>query len=79
MRANIVASIDIPEFDDKKIAKSMETMPVEAGFRVIITDSQTKVFFDSYTEGGYTGKLLVYAPVTEVLIKNTNILHKWRL
>jgi hypothetical protein len=72
MRANIVASIDISEFDEKKIAKSMETMPVEAGFRVIITDSQTKVFYDSYAEGGYTGKLLVYAPVTEVLINNTN-------
>ena len=72
MRANIVASVDIPEFDEKKIAKSMETMPVEAGFRVIITDSQTKVFYDSYTEGGYTGKLLVYAPVTEVLINNRN-------
>lgn len=72
MRANIVASIDIPAFDEKEIAKTMETMPQEAGFRVIITDSQTKVFYDSYTEGGYTGKLLVYAPVTEVLINNTN-------
>lgn len=71
-RANIVASIDIPEFDERKLSKSMETMPVEAGYRVIITDSQTKVFYDSYTEGGYTGKLLVYAPVTEVLINNTN-------
>ncbi len=72
MRANIVASVEIAEFDEKQIAKSMETMPVEAGFRVIITDNQTKVYFDSYSEGGYTGKLLVYAPITEVLINNTS-------
>ncbi len=72
MRANIVASIDIDGFDEYEIEKKMETMPIETGFRAVITDSKSKVCYDSLTEGGYTGKLLVYAPVTEVLVNNNS-------
>lgn len=72
MRANIVASINIDTFDEYKIAQKMETMPIERGFRVIITDSQTKVYYDSFNEESYTGKMLLYEPITEVLVNNTN-------
>ena len=71
MRANIVASINIDEFDEYKISQKMETMPIESGFRVVITDSQTKAYYDSFNEKSYTGKLLVYEPVTEVLVNNS--------
>ncbi len=73
MRANIVASIDIDTFDEYKIAEKMETMAIESGFRVVITDSQTKAYYDSFNEENYTGKLLVYEPITEVLVNNKNI------
>jgi len=72
MRANVVASIDIDTFDEYKIARSMETMPIESGFRVIITDSQTKAYYDSFSEESYVGKLLVYESITEVLVNNKN-------
>lgn len=72
MRANVVASIDIDTFDEYKIAQSMETMPIESGFRVIITDSQTKAYYDSFSEESYVGKLLVYESITEVLVNNKN-------
>lgn len=73
MRANIVASIDIDTFDEYKIAEKMKTMPMESGFRVVITDSQTKAYYDSFNEESYTGKLLVYEPIAEVLVNNKNI------
>lgn len=73
MRANIIASIDIDTFDEYKISESMKTMPIESGFRVIITDSQTKTYYDSFNEESYTGKMLVYEPITEVLVNNKNI------
>lgn len=72
MRANVVASINIDTFDEYKISQIMETMPIESGFRVIITDSQTKVYYDSFNEESYTGKMLLYEPITEVLVNNTN-------
>ncbi len=72
MRANIVASINIDTFDEYKIAQKMETMPIERGFRVIITDSQTKVYYDSFNEESYLGKLFVYEPITDVLVNNNN-------
>lgn len=72
MRANVVASIDIDTFDEYKIAQSMEKMPIESGFRVIITDSQTKAYYDSFSEESYVGKLLVYESITEVLVNNKN-------
>ena len=43
MRANIVSSINIMDFNEYEIQKTMETMPVESGFRVIITDISWKV------------------------------------
>lgn len=73
MRANIIASINIDTFDEYKISESMKTMPIESGFRVIITDSQTKTYYDSFSEESYTGKMLVYEPITEVLVNNKNI------
>lgn len=73
MRANIIASINIDTFDEYKISESMKTMPIESGFRVIITDSQTKTYYDSFNEESYTGKMLVYEPITEVLVNNKNI------
>lgn len=72
MRANVVASVDIGVFDEYKIAEKMKTMPIESGFRVVITDSQTKVYYDSFSEESYTGKLLVYEPIADVLVNNTN-------
>ncbi len=72
MRANVVASIDIDKFDEYEIEKIMETTPVEAEFRVIITDSNTKVYYDSFTEGSFTGKLYVDAPVPDVLVNNNS-------
>ena len=72
MRANVVASIDIDTFDEYKIAQKMETMPIESGFRVVITDSQTKAYYDSFSEENYTGKMMVYEPITEVLVNNNN-------
>ncbi len=73
MRANIVASVEIDAFDEYKISEKMKTMPIERGFRVIITDSQTKAYYDSFNEESYTGKLLVYEPITEILVNNKNI------
>lgn len=73
MRANVVSSIEIDTFDEYKIAQSMETMPVESGFRVIITDSQTKAYYDSFNEESYTGKMLLYKPITEVLVNNKSM------
>lgn len=73
MRANVVSSIEIDTFDEYKIAQSMETMPIESGFRVIITDSQTKAYYDSFNEESYTGKLLLYEPITEVLVNNKSM------
>ena len=70
MRANVVSSINIDTFDEYKIAQTMESMPVESGFRVIITDSQTKAYFDSFSEESYAGKLLVYESITEALVNN---------
>ncbi len=72
MRANIVASIDIDAFDEYRIAEKMKSMPIESGFRVVITDSQTKAYYDSFDEENYTGKLLVYEPITEVLVNKNN-------
>ena len=72
MRANIVVSINIDVFDEYKIAQKMETMPIESGFRVVITDSQTKVYYDSFSEESYLGKLFVYEPITDVLVNNNN-------
>lgn len=72
MRANIVASINIDTFDEYKLSQKMETMPIERGFRVIITDSQTKVYYDSFNEESYLGKLFVYEPITDVLVNNNN-------
>jgi len=72
MRANIVASINIDTFDEYKIAQIMATMPIESGFRVVITDSQTKAYYDSVSEGSYLGKLMLYEPITEVLVNNKN-------
>jgi hypothetical protein len=65
---NIVASINIDTFDEYKLSQKMETMPIERGFRVIITDSQTKVYYDSFNEESYLGKLFVYEPITDVLV-----------
>ncbi len=72
-RANVVASIDIEKFDEYEIAKSMAVMPVESGFRVRITDSQTKVYYDSFDEESSVGKLLPYEPYTDVLVNNENV------
>lgn len=72
MRANVVASIDINTFNEYEISRMMETMPIEGGFRVVITDSQTKAYYDSFNEESYVGKLLVYEPITEVLVNNKN-------
>ena len=73
MRANIIASINIDTFDEHKIAETMKTMPIESGFRVFITDSQTKTYYDSFKEESYMGKMLLYESVTEVLVNNKNI------
>lgn len=70
MRANVVSSINIDIFDEYKIAQTMESMPIESGFRVIITDSQTKAYYDSFSEESYVGKLLVYESITETLVNN---------
>jgi len=70
MRANVVSSIKIDTFDEYKIGQAMESMPVESGFRVIITDSQTKAYYDSFSEESYAGKLLVYESITEALVNN---------
>jgi len=69
-RANVIASIQIDGFDEIAIEKKMETMPVEVGFRAMILDSQSRVYYDSYSEGSYKGKLFIYAPVTEVLLNS---------
>jgi len=71
MRANIVSSIDIKDFNEYEISKTMETMPVESDFRVVITDSLTKVHYDSYGEGSYVGKLLDES-VAEVIVNNNS-------
>ncbi len=67
-RANVIASIQIDGFDEVAIGQKMESMPVEVGFRAMILDSQSRVYYDSYSEGSYKGKLFIYAPVTEVLL-----------
>ena len=67
-RANIVASIQLDGFDDLAIEEKMKTMPVEVGFRAMILDNQSRVYYDSYDEASYKGKLYIYAPVTEVLL-----------
>jgi len=73
MRANIVSSINIDTFDEYKIARSMQTMPLERGFRVMITDGQTKVYYDSQASESYVGKMLLDSSITEVLLNNKNI------
>lgn len=73
MRANIVSSISIDTFDEYKIAQSMQTMPVERGFRVMITDGQTKVYYDSFEAESYVGKMILDGSITEVLLNNKNI------
>lgn len=73
MRANIVSSINIDTFDEYKISRTMQTMPVERGFRVMITDGQTKVYYDSYPAESYVGKMLLDSSITEVLLNNKNI------
>ena len=73
MRANSVSSINIDAFDEYRISRTMQTMPVERGFRVMITDSQTKVYYDSHTAESYVGKMLLDSSITEVLLNNTNI------
>lgn len=67
-RANVIASVQIDGFDEQIIEKKMETMPIEVGFRAMILDSQSRVYYDSYSEGSYEGKLFIYSPVTEVLL-----------
>ena len=67
-RANVIASVQIDGFDEQVIEKKMETMPIEVGFRAMILDSQSRVYYDSYSEGSYEGKLFIYSPVTEVLL-----------
>lgn len=67
-RANVIASVQIDAFDEVAIAQKMETMPVEVGFRAMILDGQSRVYYDSYSEGSYKGKLFIYSPVTEVLL-----------
>ncbi len=67
-RANVIASIQIDEFDETVIENKMETMPIEVGFRAMIFDSQSRVYYDSYEESSYEGKLFIYAPVTQVLL-----------
>lgn len=66
-RANVIASIQIEDFDELQIEKRMETMSMEIGFRAMILDSQSRVYYDSYSEGSYTGKLYIYSSVSEVL------------
>jgi len=67
-RANVIASVQLDGFDEIAIEQKMESMPVEVGFRAMILDSQSRVYYDSYSEGSYRGKLYIYAPVTEVLL-----------
>lgn len=67
-RANVIASIQLEEFDETIIEQRMETMPVEVGFRAMILDGQSRVYYDSYGEASYQGKLYIYASVTEVLL-----------
>lgn len=67
-RANVIASLQLDEFDEIAIEKKMETMHVESGFRAMILDSQSRVYYDSYSEGSYRGKLYIYSSVTEVLL-----------
>ena len=67
-RANVIASIQLEEFDETIIEQRMESMPVEVGFRAMILDGQSRVYYDSYGEASYQGKLYIYAPVTEVLL-----------
>jgi len=67
-RANVIASIQLEEFDETIIEQRMETMPVEVGFRAMILDGQSRVYYDSYGEASYQGKLYIYSSVTEVLL-----------
>lgn len=67
-RANVISSIQIDGFDEDAIEEKMETMPLEVGFRAMILDNQSRVYYDSYSVGSYEGKLFIYAPVTEVLL-----------
>lgn len=67
-RANVISSVQTDGFDEVLLEQKMETMPVEVGFRAVILDSQSRVYYDSYSEGSYRGKLYIYAPVTEVLL-----------
>lgn len=67
-RANVIASVQLDGFDETDIEKKMETMPIEVGFRAMILDGQSRVYYDSYSEGSYEGKLFIYSPVTEVLL-----------
>lgn len=67
-RANVIASVQVDGFDEVAIGQKMETMPIEVGFRAMILDSQSRVYYDSYSEGSYKGKLFIYTPVTEVLL-----------
>ena len=78
-RANVIASVQIDGFDEIAIEQKMESMPVEVGFRAMILDSQSRVYYDSYSEGSYRGKLYIYAPVTEVLLSgNHGKIKQWR-
>lgn len=67
-RANVIASIQIDEFDELKIEEKMKTMPVEVGFRAMILNNQSRVYYDSFSEGSYEGKLYIDTPVTEVFL-----------
>ncbi len=66
-RANVIASVQTDRFDEVQIGEKMKTMPIEVGFRAMILDNQSRVYFDSYGEGSYKGKLYIYEPVTKVL------------
>lgn len=67
-RANVIASVQLDGFDEIIMEQKMESMPIEVGFRAMILDSQSRVYYDSYSEGSYRGKLYIYAPVTDVLL-----------
>lgn len=66
-RANVIASVVDKNFDETNIEKMMATMPLELGFRAMILDDQSRVHYDSFSEGSYQGKIYIYTPVTEVL------------
>lgn len=66
-RANVIASVVDEKFDEANIEKMMATMPLELGFRAMVLDRQSRVYYDSFTEGSFRGKIYIYTPVTEVL------------